>query len=234
MGRLLCFAVASLLTAGTFLFCDREREYLPTPSQIVENIMDCGVTINGVEEESITIGSGVLYRANGELYVLTAAHVLGSKPTGLLITQKSIDDDSVCLIWSGEVVAKDDESDWAIVRPVGEAKSILGGTTFMLSSPRVGHGVYTLGNPLGEDNTLSEGIVANHNRAVEWNTDKHIVITCSGAPGSSGGGVYDIHTGKCFGIVVRRNSAAQLMYVVSIETIRKDLEQMGKSELLPP
>lgn len=229
MRRLLCLAVSLILVTGILVGIEDH----PSQTTIAEHVIRNGVEIHAVQDGSITVGSGVLYRVNGELMVLTAAHVVPQDGGMCLITQNSMDDSSVCLVWSGEVVAKDVDSDWAIVRPVGETQSILGGTAFMLASPRVGHGVYASGSPLGEENTLSEGIVANHNRTVEWNKDKHIVVTCNGAAGSSGGGVYDIHTGKCFGIVVRRNPVSNMLYIVPIETIRKDLAEMGKSNLLP-
>lgn len=230
MRGLLCFAVSLILVTGIYIGIDAEQS---APYSIAEQVMRYGVEIHAVQDGSITVGSGVLYRVNGELLVLTAAHVVPKDGGMCLITQDCIDGSSECIVWSGDVVAKDDESDWAIVRPVGEAQSILGGTAFMLASPRVGHGVYALGSPHGEENTLSEGIVANHNRIVDWNNDRHIVVTCNGAAGSSGGGVYDIHTGKCFGIVVRRNPVSNMLYIVPIETIRKDLTEMGKSDLLP-
>lgn len=230
MRGLLCFAVSLILVTGIYIGIDAEK--CPHYS-IAEQVMQHGIEIHAVQDGSITVGSGVLYRVNGELLVLTAAHVVPSDGGTCLITQNSMDDSSVCPMWTGEVVLRDADSDWAIVRPVGEAQSILGGTAFMLASPRVGHGVYALGSPLGEENTLSEGIVANHNRIVDWNNDRHIVVTCNGAAGSSGGGVYDIHTGKCFGIVVRRNPVSNMLYIVPIETIRKDLAEMKKSDLLP-
>lgn len=231
MRRLLVFTVALVLAAGTILK-GKQPEVVSTQTNIAEQVMNLAVEIHAIKDGNIGVGSGVLYRANGELYVLTAAHVV-EEGAMCLIDQKSIDDDSVCKMWQGEVVARDNDSDWAIIRLVGESQGIRVGTTFMPSPLRVGNEVYVVGSPLGEENTITEGIVANHKRSVSWNNDRHTVITCNGAPGSSGGGVYDAKTGKCIGIVVRLNRGANLLYVVSIETILKDLEEMGKSSLLP-
>jgi len=86
---------------------------------------------------------------------------------------------------------------------------------------------------MGEENTISEGIVANRNRIVPWNGDKHIVVTCSGTHGLSGGGVFNIHTGKCIGIVVRLNALSDMLYVVPVQTIINDLKESGQLSLFP-
>lgn len=86
---------------------------------------------------------------------------------------------------------------------------------------------------MGEENTITEGIVANNKRSVPWNSDKHLVVTCNGSPGSSGGGVYDKITGECIGIVVRLNIVSRLLYIVPIETILNDLQIMGKISIAP-
>jgi hypothetical protein len=107
MRRLLVFTVALVLAAGTILK-GKQPEVVSTQTNIAEQVMNLAVEIHAIKDGNIGVGSGVLYRANGELYVLTAAHVV-EEGAMCLIDQKSIDDDSVCKMWQGEVVARDND-----------------------------------------------------------------------------------------------------------------------------
>lgn len=231
MSRLSCFAVASVLLG--IVLIGKPPEEISTQTTTIEQVISHAVEVHVVKDGAIAVGSGVLYNSGGGLYVLTAAHV--AEPSSMyLVERKSIDDENKSTMWMGDLVARDEVSDWAIIRLVGETQDIREGTSFMSVPPRAGEEVYAVGSPLGEENTITEGIVANHKRSVSWNNDAHLVVTCNGAPGSSGGGIYHAKTGKCIGIIVRHNRYANLLYVVPIDTIRKDLQEMGKSSLLPP
>lgn len=226
--RLFGFAVATILMVGTVF-----KPSLPISETVAETVLRSTVEIHAYEDGSNAIGSGVAYMKDGDYFILTAAHVIGNGNGTYIIVQRDPDNELVMEAWEAKVVAYETDSDWAILRPVGDTRCIRGGTTFMPLPPRVGDGVYAAGSPMGEENTVSDGIVANRNRIVPWNTDKHFVITCNGTCGLSGGGVYDIHTGECIGIVVRLNRMANLLYVVPIQTIINDLRESGQLALFP-
>lgn len=231
--RLFGFAVALLLLTGVVLNKPSLPLQADSSETVAEQVLHSTVEIKACINGTLAIGSGVAYEKDGEVFILTAAHVIGDGTGLYLVVQSNPDDELMQEVWRADVVAYEADSDWAILRPVGDTRCIRGGTTFMPSPPRVGSGVYAAGSPMGEDNTVTEGIVAHRNRTVEWNKDKHFVVTCNGTCGLSGGGVYDSHTGQCIGIVVRLNRMANLLYVVPIQTILNDLKQSGQLSLFP-
>lgn len=231
--RLFGFAVAAILLMGVAINSPSISSTQDTKETIAEQVLHSTVEIHACVDGTISVGSGVAYTKDGQLFILTAAHVIGDGKGLYLVSQTDPDNDDVKEIFTADVIAYETESDWAILRPVGDTRCIRGGTTFMPLPPRVGDGVYAAGSPMGEDNTVTEGIVAHRNRAVPWNKDKHFVITNNGTGGLSGGGVYDIHTGKCIGIVVRLNRMANLLYIVPVQTIINDLKESGQLSLFP-
>lgn len=228
--RLFGFAAGLLLLAGIAI----NPSTMVRRETVAEAVLRSTVEVNAVIDGSLAVGSGVLYKSGNDVFVLTAAHVIGDGKGIYMVSQSNPNDESEREVWMADVVAYENQSDWAILRPVGDTRRIGVGTTFVSLPPRVGNGVYAAGSPLGEDNTITEGIVANRKRSVEWNADHHLVVTCNGGSGLSGGGVYDIHTGGCIGIVVRLNRAANLLYVVPIQTILNDLKDSGRQSLLQP
>ena len=226
---LFSFVVAAILVFGVAL----NSPSVVDNRSIAEQVLESSVEIHACENGTIAVGSGVVYKVDGEVFILTAAHVIGEGKGLYIVTQFDPDDELMMESWTANVVAHDPVSDWAILRPVGDSRCIKGGTTFVPLPPRVGDGVYAAGSPMGEENTISEGIVANRNRIVPWNGDKHIVVTCSGTHGLSGGGVFNIHTGKCIGIVVRLNALSDMLYVVPVQTIINDLKESGQLSLFP-
>lgn len=229
-------SIFGFLVAAILIFGDT---YSNSPSttygdkNTAEMVLESSVEIYAYENGTLAIGSGVVYKVGEEVFILTAAHVIGDGKGLYIMTQSDPYDDLIVETWMANVVAQDSISDWAILQPVGDFRRIKGGVSFMSLPPRVGDGVYAAGSPTGEENTVSEGIIANRNRTVPWNKDKHIVVTCNGTYGLSGGGVFDIHTGKCIGIVVRSNALSDMLYVVPVQTIINDLKELGQLSLLP-
>jgi S1-C subfamily serine protease len=227
---LFSFVVAAILVFGVAL---NNSPSVVNNRSIAEQVLESSVEIHACENGTIAVGSGVVYKVGEDVFILTAAHVIGEGKGLYIVTQFDPDDELMMESWTANVVAHDPVSDWAILRPVGDSRCIKGGTTFVPLPPRVGDEVYAAGSPMGEENTISEGIVANRNRIVPWNGDKHIVVTCSGTHGLSGGGVFNIHTGKCIGIVVRLNALSDMLYVVPVQTIINDLKESGQLSLFP-
>jgi S1-C subfamily serine protease len=231
--KLFSFAVATILLMGVAFNSPKIPSTQDVKETVSEQVLQNTVEIHAYVDGTISIGSGVIYMKDGQLFILTAAHVIGEGKGLYLVSQTDPDNDEIKETFTADVVAYETESDWAILRPVGVARHIGRGTTFMSLPPRVGDKVYAAGSPMGENNTVTEGIVSHRNRSVSWNKDKHYVISNNGARGLSGGGVYDIHTGKCIGIVVRQNRMANHLYIVPIQTIINDLRESGQLLLFP-
>ena len=90
-----------------------------------------------------------------------------------------------------------EENDWAIIKvggadfrckylSIGEQSTVIGGST-----------VYTIGSPLGLQNTISQGLISNVNRVVEGTT--YIQISAPISHGSSGGALINKY-GEVIGI----------------------------------
>lgn len=203
---------------------------------IHERLVDHSVTVVSTgKDNKRALGSGVLFVNNGVLYCLTAAHVVGDGK-GIYIACHQNIDTGATTVWRGFVCIMDPESDWAIMSLMRANESITGmcPAEFSTAPIRIGQQVIAVGSPAGENNTVTEGIVANNRRGVEWTEDPHFVITCDGAGGSSGCGVFDAKTGKCIGIVVRRSVSSGMLYCLPIDTIVKDIQALGQPQLLPP
>ncbi len=64
---------------------------------------------------------------------------------------------------------------------------------------RVGEGVVTVGNPFGERDSVSFGVVSHKDRKVTLDIDHHIQTDAAINPGNSGGGLFDMQ-GRLIGI----------------------------------
>lgn len=199
-----------------------------------EIVVNHSVTILSINKDGKPkgIGSGVIYVKNGMTYCLTAAHVVGEGDGSYYVRHQNADSE-VSTVWRGYPCVIDGDTDWAILRLEGDCNGSSMAASFDFTPVRRGQDMLVAASPLGENNMVTEGIVAHNNRTVLWNTDRHIVVTCDGAFGSSGAGVYDAKTGKCVGIVVRMCSVSGLLYAIPINTILNDLALLGQTDLLP-
>jgi S1-C subfamily serine protease len=199
-----------------------------------EIVVNHSVTILSLDKEGKKrgLGSGVIYVKNGITYCLTAAHVIGSGD-GTYYARHENAESGANTFWRGYPCVIEPDTDWAILRLEGDCNGSSMAATFDYGSLRRGQDMLVAASPLGENNMVTEGIVAHNSRSVAWNQDLHLVVTCDGAFGSSGGGVYDAKTGKCVGIVVRMCGVSGLLYAVPMNTILKDLALLGQTDLLP-
>ena len=124
---LFSFVVAAILVFGVAL----NSPSVVDNRSIAEQVLESSVEIHACENGTIAVGSGVVYKVDGEVFILTAAHVIGEGKGLYIVTQSDPDDDLVMESWTANVVAHDPVSDWAILRPVGDSRCIKGGTTFV-------------------------------------------------------------------------------------------------------
>jgi len=151
-------------------------------------------------------GSGVVLD-NG--LILTAQHVIADA------NMVSVTFDDGCTVKSHEFfISKDiDDVDLGLII-IDEADDHV---NFALGTGlEIGDEVFAIGSPFGANNTVATGIFSAHNRTIAGEVLHQLDI--SGAPGSSGGPVFN-RFGSVIGIVVRGNPYG-MMYIVPLETCK--------------
>ena len=195
-----------------------------TDTTVAEKVLSHSVRIMyKTAEDEMAMGSGVLYKKNGKCYVMTAAHVVRDETSygcgKIIVAFTSIESDTPTHAWMGSLVEHNAPLDVAIIELKGANPKDVADTVFAKETPRVGRDVYAVGNPAGSINTVTEGIVCHNHRKIDWCEQRHIEVTCNGAPGLSGGGVFTMDKGECIGLVVRLNMSSRILIVVPIKEI---------------
>lgn len=145
-------------------------------------------------EEQQGIGSGVVYRADG--YILTNQHVVADADQ---IIVRLPDGRS----FPAEIVGSDELSDLAVLKI--DAQDLPTANFGNSDEIRVGQQVVAIGNPLGQDNSVTTGVVSATNRDLlvdpERNRYLENMIQTDAAinPGNSGGPLVDLN-GQVIGI----------------------------------
>ncbi len=152
-------------------------------------------------------GTGVVFRKDTRVFVLTAAHVVaGFSKVDVRIVIHNDDHKVGYTSFTGRVVALDSLVDAALIYVDAPTNYFRFAEFDSLIPPAVGTPVFHCGNFLGEDfdTSISLGVVANvgvrPNGAWPWAvTDE---TTCAISPGSSGGPVFNSTNDKVIGLVV--------------------------------
>lgn len=145
-------------------------------------------------EEQQGIGSGVIY--SGEGYILTNDHVIANSEEILV---RLADGRS----FPADVVGRDAFSDLAVIKIEGsDLPTVSLGNSHEL---RVGQQVIAIGNPLGQDYSVTNGIISalNRNILIDPENNRYLegMIQTDAAinPGNSGGPLIDLN-GQVVGI----------------------------------
>ena len=209
------------------------------------------------------MGSGVAYRKDGKLYVITAAHVVDDEVMTLAKLLGKEEESKEPHTWGkgsvsvvffnpdtserkvqsgGTVIFVDEVSDFAIIE-VGSSNDYINscldtikGCNFTYTVPHVGSKVFASGFPAGDEFTLTAGIVSHSKRVLEGLVPgaEYIATDTPITHGSSGGGLYLQKSGSCIGIVVMGNIRNLQGYCVPMWVIKKSLEEKCLLELIPP
>jgi serine protease Do len=124
------------------------------------------------------LGSGIIVSPSG--YILTNNHVV-EKASKLTVTLSDGRD------FTGKIIGTDPQTDVAVVKISADS---LPAMPFANSdSARVGDLCFAIGNPFGQDHTVTMGIVSAKNRHLEMGTHLQNFIQTDAAinPGNSGG-----------------------------------------------
>jgi putative serine protease PepD len=138
------------------------------------------------------LGSGIVYNGQGD--IVTNAHVTGNA-TQFRVTQSNGD------VHSASLVGSDPGNDLAVIHLDGATPNP---ATFADSSDvRSGDIVFAIGNPLGLQSSVTQGIVSSINRSVSEGDgvtlSRAIQTSAEINPGNSGGALVDL-TGRVVGI----------------------------------
>ena len=169
---------------------DHGREL--TAQEIYQRVNPSVVTVMVQLDDSISVGTGVIFRADG--YILTNYHVLagGRDCTVAMDTGRT---------YEARYVAGDERNDLAVLKVelTGLPAATFGDSDQLV----VGDKVYAIGNPLGVElrGTLTDGIVSAINRDVQVDGRTMTLVQTNAAlnSGNSGGPLINAY-GQVVGI----------------------------------
>jgi S1-C subfamily serine protease len=176
------------------------------------------------------IGSGVLYKKDDHIMLITAAHVVNSDDTkaenkeSIKVVGWDVNEDKINWVSLAEIVYKNDAADFAILC-VDKEFPDMEFASFSHKPPEFGEEVLMIGSPMSDASTLTQGIISHPKRdpAMLLNSKHRYIHTdAAGYMGSSGGGLFRKEDGKCIGIVVMRNPSYSSMYAIRLVDIEDE------------
>jgi len=186
---------------------------------VKELVQTFGEAVVSIETPSAK-GSGFIVNADG--YAITNAHVIqGETRIAAVLYQNVPNGLARRRVENVEIVALNPFFDLALIKlpPQKDLKLrhvILGS----LEDVNAGEGVFAVGNPLGLERSVSQGIVSNRNR----NIDGKIYLQTDAAinPGNSGGPLFDLH-GAVIGVTslgARADLADNLGFAIPVNYVK--------------
>lgn len=167
-----------------------------TAGEVYDKVAPSTVTIIGIYEENYSVGTGVIFSADG--YIVTNYHVIA----GCLECEVWVTDAyGVDSTYPARFVGGDDDKDLAVLKI--EAKNLPAAEFGVSSDLSVGDKVYAIGNPLGTElrSTFTDGIVSAVDRSVDVDGVTMTLIQTNTAlnSGNSGGPLINAY-GQVIGI----------------------------------
>lgn len=147
----------------------------------LETLQEIAVVIN--KDTKRSQGSGVFIT---DSRIITCAHTVARNKTLNLTVQVSLNERDLI----GEIIKYDEESDLALVQVKGKYRY-----AELRLSPRIGEKIYVVGAPIGYEDTITFGRIANI-------FENKLIIDARISGGSSGSGVFD-KRGYLLGIVYK-------------------------------
>ncbi len=165
-------------------------------------------------------GSGIIYSEDG--YIITNYHVI-ENATSVVVTLSDEQE------YEAVIIGADEASDLAVLKI--DAKHKLPAAELGNSSElQIGELVVAIGNPLGYDNTVTDGIVSGLNRQLSDYTDEMTLIQTNAAinSGNSGGALVNSR-GEVIGINSAKlvaSNAEGMGFALSIDEVKPLVEQL--------
>ena len=185
------------------------------PGEIFAKVSPAVVMVEALDANDylMNLGSGFIVQSDGR--VVTNFHVI-EKAHSLRIT--TADGQELMVV---AVVSQDIDRNLAVLQVDGKELPIvqLGNS----SEVRTGARVFAIGNPLGLQNTLSEGLISNHQRL--FNGQSYLQISVPISPGSSGGVLVN-ELGAVIGVTLGGFVGGQnLNLAIPIDDVRRLLKR---------
>ena len=157
-----------------------------------------------IDNQELGSGSGIIYSEDG--YVITNYHVI-ENATSVTVT---LSDGAE---YDARIVGADSSSDLAVLKV--EAQNLPAATLGDSDELQIGELVVAIGNPLGYENTVTDGIVSGLNRQLTNYTDAMTLIQTNAA----------INSGNSGGALV--NSKGEVIGINSAKLVASNAEGMG-------
>lgn len=215
-----CLALAPLFLLPHLPAIEPQGSLSLSPAEILAREGPSVVVIERLDKDGTATGqaSGVIIRPDG--IVVTNFHVLKGACD---LRVKTAEGDRFPV---AGVVAMQERSDIALLRVSG--KKLPAATMGDSSALRAGARVVAIGNPLGLQNSLSEGLISGIRRI---GSDDFLQITAPISSGSSGGGLYDTK-GRLVGITTFTLKESQnLNFAIPVASITPLLKQSAGAEV---
>jgi serine protease Do len=189
------------------------------PAPVKELVQSFGEAVISIETPSAK-GSGFLINSDG--YAITNAHVIqGETRIAAVLYQNVPSGLARRRVDNVEIVALNPFFDLALIKlpPVKDLKLshvVLGS----LDDVNAGEGVFAVGNPLGLERSVSQGIVSNRNRNIEGQI--YLQTDAAINPGNSGGPLFNLR-GEVIGVTsrgARADMADNLGFAIPINYVK--------------
>ncbi len=208
---ILCTIVLSFFFTSDFLCATTDL------SVLVRKASDAvGLVITADKKKNVGYGSGYFISTDGDF--VTNYHVVDKAETVIV----KFPNEKIYRV--KEIIGIDKTKDIAILKLNTDGESV----SFIRMSKRVpelGERIFVMGNPMGLEQTVSDGIVSS---VRDYKGFKFIQMTARISPGSSGGPVMNMD-GDVVGIATLYVKKGQnLNFAVSVEEVMKLLEKVDK------
>ena len=165
-------------------------------------------------------GSGVIYSEDG--YIITNYHVI-EDATSVVVTLSDEQE------YEAVIIGADEASDLAVLK-IDAGRKLPAAEFGSSSELQIGELVVAIGNPLGYDNTVTDGIVSGLNRQLSDYTDEMTLIQTNAAinSGNSGGALVN-GRGEVIGINSAKlvaSNAEGMGFALSIDEVKPLVEQL--------
>lgn len=157
-----------------------------------------------IENQELGSGSGIIFRQDG--YIVTNYHVI-ENATSVIVTMNDGKD------YEATIIGSDSSSDLAVLKV--DAKGLPAAELGDSDQLQIGELVVAIGNPLGYENTVTDGIVSGLNRQLNNYTDSMTLIQTNAA----------INGGNSGGALV--NSKGEVVGINSVKLVASNAEGMG-------
>ena len=192
-----------------------------TPSVVGVKTFGTAYTYWGqrIPNQELGSGSGIIYSEDG--YIITNYHVI-EDATSVMITLSDGTE------YDARIIGSDASSDLAVLKV--EAENLPEAELGDSSALQIGELVVAIGNPLGYENTVTDGIVSGLNRQLTDYIDSATLIQTNATinSGNSGGALVN-SKGKVVGINSAKlvaSNAEGMGFALSINEVRPIVEEI--------